>query len=102
MQPPVGVTATQTGRDTATVTWQPVEDVLVYHVDIRDIESDGVLSAYNISDTRLDVHGILPCSTYLISVSSFSRFLVPSEPTHYTYTTNSESADTNQYQYPGD
>ncbi|KAI3368520.1 hypothetical protein L3Q82_025527 [Scortum barcoo] len=89
INPPVGVTATQTGRSTARVTWQPVKDVLVYQVTIRDIDKPRSLpSVYNVTDTKLDVQGILPCSTYLISVSSFSKFLMPSEPTNYTYTTN--------------
>ncbi|XP_061884565.1 uncharacterized protein LOC133635404 [Entelurus aequoreus] len=89
MQPPVGVTATQTGLDTARVTWQPVEDVLVYHVEVQNTdEPGGEATVYNVTDTRLDVDSILPCSTYTISVSSFNNFLVPSEPTVYTYTTN--------------
>lgn len=99
VEPPVSVIATQTGRSTARVTWQPVEDVLIYQVSIRDIdEPTSRPSVYNVTDTMLDVQDILPCSTYLISVSSFSKFLVPSEPTDYTYTTNSESAEPNQYQ----
>lgn len=75
------------------MTWQAVADVLVYHVEIQDVDEPGSApAAHNVSGTSLDVGGILPCSTYLISVSSFSRFLVPSEPTQFTYTTNSESA----------
>lgn len=94
VQPPVGVTATQTGRGSARVTWQPVEDVLLYQVVIRDMDEPTIPpSVYNVSDTKLDVQGILPCSEYLIAVSSFNMFLVPSEPTEYTYTTNSESAE---------
>nr|XP_061832451.1 uncharacterized protein LOC133616849 [Nerophis lumbriciformis] len=89
MQPPVGVTATQTGLDTARVTWQPVEDVLVYRVEVQNAdEPGGEPTVYNVTDTRLDVDSIMPCSTYKISVSSFNNFLVPSEPTVYTYTTN--------------
>ncbi|KAM3619535.1 uncharacterized protein V6R79_009801 [Siganus canaliculatus] len=88
-KPPVNVTATQTGRGSARISWLPVEDVLLYHVVIRDIdEASSPPTVYNISDTQLDVQGILPCSTYLISVSSFNKFLVPSEPTEFTYTTN--------------
>lgn len=96
IEPPVDVTATQTGRGTARVTWRPVEDVLLYQVTIRDIDNpSSQRSVYNVSGTKLDVQGILPCSTYLISVSSFNNFLKPSEPTDYTYTTNSESAKPN-------
>ena len=94
VQPPVGVTATQTGRGSARVMWQPVGDVLLYQVIIQDKDEPTIpQSVYNITDTKLDVQGILPCSEYLIAVSSFNMFLVPSEPTKYTYTTNSESAE---------
>lgn len=99
MQPPRGVTATQTSRGSARVTWEPVTDVLMYYVTIRDTEEPNSRpSAYNVTDTKLDIEGILPCSTYLISVSSYSKFLVPSEPSDYTYTTNSESTEPNQYE----
>lgn len=99
IKPPASVTATQTGRGTARVTWLPVEDVLLYQVIIRNIDEPASLpSVYNVTDTKLNVQGILPCSTYLISVSSFNNFLTPSEPTDYTYTTNSESAEPNKYQ----
>ncbi|XP_008292889.1 uncharacterized protein fndc7b [Stegastes partitus] len=87
--PPVGVTAKQTGQDTARITWQPVKKVLLYQVIIRNLsDPTSQLSTYNVSDTKLDIGGILPCSSYLILVSSFSIFLVPSEPTEYMYTTN--------------
>jgi len=89
----VGVTATQIDKITARVMWQPVQDVLLYQVTIQDLdEPTNQPSLYNVSDTKLDVGDVRPCSNYLISVSSFSEFLVPSEPTNYTYTTNSESA----------
>lgn len=99
IKPPASVTATQTGRGTARITWLPVEDVLLYQVTIRNIdEPAGLSNVYNVTDSKLDVQGILPCSTYLISVSSFNNFLTPSEPTDYTYTTNSESAEPGKYQ----
>uniref|UniRef100_A0A3Q2UY66 Uncharacterized LOC102300190 n=1 Tax=Haplochromis burtoni TaxID=8153 RepID=A0A3Q2UY66_HAPBU len=89
VQPPVGITATQTNQVTARITWEPVNRVLLYHVRIRNLDDPSSQpSSYNVSDTKLDVQGILPCSTYLISVFSYSMFLVPSEPTDYTYTTN--------------
>ncbi|KAK9519631.1 hypothetical protein VZT92_022346 [Zoarces viviparus] len=88
-QPPVNITATQIDRDTARLTWQPVKGVLLYKVSIQDIdEPTSPPSVYNITDIKLDVQGIFPCSTYVISVSSFNTFLVPSEPRDYTYTTN--------------
>lgn len=104
IEPPVGITATQTGRGTARVTWHPVEDVLLYQVTIQDTdEPTSRSSVHNVSDTKLDVQGILPCSTYLISVSSFNNFLMPSEPTDYAYTTNSKSAEVaNKRQYLSD
>ncbi|KAM7387685.1 hypothetical protein PAMP_023907 [Pampus punctatissimus] len=89
IQPPGGITATQMGRGTVRVTWQLVKDVLMYYVTIQDTEDpNSGTSAYNVTDTKLDIQGVLPCSTYLISVSSYSKFLVPSEPAQYTYTTN--------------
>lgn len=98
IQPPSGVTATENGRGTVRVTWLPVEDVLLYQVAIRNLdEPTSRPNFHNVTGTKLDVQGILPCSTYLISVSSFNNFLMPSEPTEYTYTTNSESAKTNKY-----
>ncbi|XP_039984445.1 uncharacterized protein LOC120790698 [Xiphias gladius] len=89
VQPPVNISAAQTGRSTARVTWQPVKDVLIYRVAIQNLdEPTSGPSVQNVTDNKLDVHGILPCSTYLISVSSLNMFLVPSEPTDHTYTTN--------------
>ncbi|XP_034066039.1 uncharacterized protein LOC117542456 [Gymnodraco acuticeps] len=89
VQPPTGLTATSTGLGTARVTWQPVKDVLIYHCTVQDIDEPNIRPAsYNVSDTKLDVQGILPCSTYLISVSSFNKFLVPSESTEHTFSTN--------------
>ena len=93
VRPPLWVRAESTVPFTAKVTWQPVEDVLVYHCIIQNLdEPTSPPSVHNVTDTKLDVKGILPCSTYLISVSSFSAFLLLSEPTDFTYTTNSESA----------
>lgn len=91
MKPPVNISVTQTSWSAVNVSWTPVKDVLKYQVKIRVIDDPTSQPlAYNISDTRLSVQGILPCSTYLISVSSFNNFLMLSEPTDYTYTTNSE------------
>lgn len=90
-RPPLNITATYTGSDSARVTWQPVEDVLLYKVSIQDIDKPTrPPSVYNVTDTKVDVKGIFPCTTNLISISSYSKFLVPSEPTDYTYTANSE------------
>lgn len=98
IEPPTGVTATENGRGTVRVRWLPVEDVLLYQVAIRNLDEPASRpNFYNVTGTKLDVQGILPCSTYLISVSSFNNFLMPSEPTDYTYTTNSELTKTNKY-----
>lgn len=93
-EPPVNISVTQTDFSAVRVTWHPVEDVLMYQVKIRVIDDPSRQPlVYNISDSHLSVQGILPCSTYLISVSSFNNFLKLSEPTDYTYTTNSESTE---------
>ncbi|XP_067369826.1 mucin-3B [Channa argus] len=89
VQPPVNITATQTSRSTARVTWQPVKEVLIYRVVIQSLDDPtSKPSVHNVTDTKMDAQGIFPCSTYLISVSSLSKFLVPSEATVYTYSTN--------------
>lgn len=94
IEPPVNISVKQTGWSSVRVTWQPVQDVLMYQVKVRVIDDPTRQpSMYNVSDTQLSIQGILPCSTYLISVSSFNNFLMLSEPTDYTYTTNSELTD---------
>lgn len=91
MEPPVNISVTQTGWSAVSVSWHPVQNVLMYQVKIWVIyDPTRQPSVYNISDTHLSVQGILPCSTYLISVSSFNNFLMLSEPRDYTYTTNSK------------
>lgn len=91
IEPPVNISVTQTGWSAVRVTWGPVQNVMMYQVKIRVIDNPTRQpSVHNISDTYLSVQGILLCSTYLISVSSFNNFLMLSEPTDYTYTTNSE------------
>lgn len=98
VQPPVGVETTQTHAGTARVTWDPVENVLMYQVAVQNLdEPTKKPSVYNVTDIKLDINGILPCSDYLISVSSFSKFLQLSEPTNHNFTTNSESLETNLY-----
>ncbi|XP_053718297.1 uncharacterized protein LOC128757216 [Synchiropus splendidus] len=87
-QPPLEVTVTQTGLSSAQIQWDPVSDVLLYRVNVRQVGASQS-NTYNVSGTSLDVGGIMACSSYLISVSSYSKFLVPSEPTVSTYTTNS-------------
>lgn len=99
VQPPAFVTATDIGQGIARVTWAPVTDVLMYLVVVRNVDEPTSLPfVKNVSSTMLDVNGILPCTTYLISVSSYSIFLRPSEPRDFTFTTNSESAEPNLYQ----
>ncbi|MEQ2170476.1 hypothetical protein GOODEAATRI_000589, partial [Goodea atripinnis] len=61
----------------------------MYQVTIQNLdEPTRKPSVYNVTDTKLDVNGIQPCSNYLITVSSFSKFLLLSEPTNYNYSTN--------------
>lgn len=99
MEPPSIIMAEQMSRSTSRVTWQPVDDVLHYQVVVQNLDKpDDAPYVRNVSGTVVDVDGILPCSTYLISVSSFNKFLMLGEPTNYTYSTNSESAEPNQYQ----
>ncbi|KAM9761579.1 uncharacterized protein fndc7b [Menidia menidia] len=89
VKPPASVTATQIDQVTARVTWQPVEGVLLYQVTIRDNDKPTEQPyVYNVTGTKLDVGDVRPCSNYLISVSSYNKFLLPSEPTNYTHTTN--------------
>lgn len=94
MVPPENISVSQTGWSAVKVTWEPVQDVLIYQVKVQVIDDPTRQPmVYNTSDTHLSVQGILPCSTYLISVSSFNNFLMLSEPRDYTYTTNSEFAE---------
>lgn len=96
--PPVEVEAMPVDEVKVKVTWRPVENVLLYQVTLRaPNDPNSQPSVYNVSGTTLEVGNIRPCSNYLISVSSFNKFLVLSEPTDHTYTTNSESAEPNQY-----
>ncbi|XP_027882788.1 uncharacterized protein fndc7b [Xiphophorus couchianus] len=89
VQPPVGVETTQTNVETVRVTWTPVVNVLMYQVTFRNLDEPNMKpSVYNVTNTNLDINGIRPCSNYLISVSSFSKFLVLSEPTNHNYSTN--------------
>lgn len=99
VQPPVGVETTQTNVETVRVTWTPVVNVLMYQVTFRNLDEPNMKpSVYNVTNTNLDINGIRPCSNYLISVSSFSKFLVLSEPTNHNYSTNSEFAGPKLYQ----
>ncbi|RVE73628.1 hypothetical protein OJAV_G00033020 [Oryzias javanicus] len=87
--PPVVINAVQTNAVTARVTWQPVDKVFMYKVTIQNLDEPTSLPfVYNVTNTQLDIGNIRPCTNYLISVSSYNSFLVISEPTTYTYTTN--------------
>ncbi|PWA21255.1 hypothetical protein CCH79_00009504 [Gambusia affinis] len=89
VQPPVAVEATQTSVETVRVTWTPVANVLMYLVTIRNLDEPTMKpSVYNVTNTNLDINGIRPCSNYLVSVCSYSKFLVLSEPTNRNYSTN--------------
>ncbi|MEQ2211433.1 hypothetical protein XENOCAPTIV_000729 [Xenoophorus captivus] len=100
VQPPVGIETTQTDGEKARVTWKPVENVLMYQVTIQNLdEPTRKPSVYNVTDTKLDVNGIRPCSSYLITVSSFSKFLLLSEPTNYNYSTNMHEQEHHLYHH---
>ncbi|XP_014901851.1 uncharacterized protein fndc7b [Poecilia latipinna] len=89
VQPPVGVSTTQISVESVRVTWTPVVNVLMYQVTIRNLDEPTMKpSVYNVTNTNLDINGIRPCSNYLISVSSFNKFLVLSEPTNHNFSTN--------------
>ncbi|XP_070410096.1 uncharacterized protein [Nothobranchius furzeri] len=91
VQPPVNITAMRIDDVTTRISWQPVAAVLMYQVTVRNLDDPTIKpSAYNVSDTKLMVP-TRPCTNYMILVSSFSKFLVPSEPTNYAYTTNALS-----------
>lgn len=99
VQPPVAVEATQTSVETVRVTWTPVANVLMYLVTIRNLDEPTMKpSVYNVTNTNLDINGIRPCSNYLVSVCSYSKFLVLSEPTNRNYSTNSEFPEPKLYQ----
>ncbi|KAF7660957.1 hypothetical protein LDENG_00272160 [Lucifuga dentata] len=89
VSPPEFVMAEHTGPNTARVRWQPVKNVLMYRVIIR-VADDPVSKLYeqDIINTEMNMMDTRPCTTYLISVSSLNKFLVPSESTDHVYTTN--------------
>ncbi|KAL1022755.1 hypothetical protein UPYG_G00031900 [Umbra pygmaea] len=95
VQPPKDVTAVQTGKRTAHVSWQPVEKVILYKVTVVYLdEPNRKPFMINASSTQMDIENILPCSSYQISVASYNAFLQAGEATEYMYTTNRLSAVT--------
>ncbi|KAK7901582.1 hypothetical protein WMY93_018351 [Mugilogobius chulae] len=92
VQPPDGIKAVQSGRNEADLTWLPVQDVLMYRVSVQGTRNLAAAPlVYNVTGTSKHLTNIMPCSEYLINISSYNMFLVPSEPSVYSYTTNSDS-----------
>lgn len=91
IQPPAVITVQQTGTQSALISWQPVDKVLVYQVTVKNWNSQiSTIYSNNVFGTTLNVQNILPCSSYQISVSSLNALLEPGEPKQINYTTNSK------------
>ncbi|KAF4097010.1 hypothetical protein G5714_022979 [Onychostoma macrolepis] len=89
IQPPVVITVLQTRPQSAQISWQPVDKVLVYQVTVKNWNSLNITIYSNtVFGTTLDVQNISPCSSYQISVSSLNALLEPGEPRQVNYTTN--------------
>ncbi|KAJ3599685.1 hypothetical protein NHX12_033641 [Muraenolepis orangiensis] len=90
--PPDGLQALQTGGRTANVSWQAVEDILLYEVTVRNQDQPNSQPfVTNATEAHLSIEDIMSCSNYVISVSSVNQFLEPGEPNHLLFTTNSLS-----------
>ncbi|XP_077060714.1 uncharacterized protein fndc7b [Siphateles boraxobius] len=77
------------GIQSARISWQPVDKVLVYQVTVKNWNSlNTTIFSNNVFGITLDVQNILPCSPYQISVSSLNAFLEAGEPRQVNYTTN--------------
>uniref|UniRef100_A0A8C2DDM7 Fibronectin type-III domain-containing protein n=1 Tax=Cyprinus carpio TaxID=7962 RepID=A0A8C2DDM7_CYPCA len=77
------------GPQSAQISWQPVDKVLVYQVTVKNWNSlNTTIYSNTVFGTTLNVQNILPCSSYQISVSSLNALLEPGEPRQVNYTTN--------------
>lgn len=90
IQPPAVITLQQTGSQSAHISWQAVDKVLIYLVTVRNLNN--TIFSNRVFTTTLDLQNIAPCSTYLISVSSVNALLEPGEPREVNYSTNSKQA----------
>lgn len=90
IQPPAVITFQQTGPQSAQISWQAVDKVLVYLVTVSNFNN--TIFSNRVFTTRLDLQNIAPCSTYQISVSSVNALLEPGEPREVNYSTNSKQA----------
>ncbi|XP_016331309.1 uncharacterized protein LOC107680061 [Sinocyclocheilus anshuiensis] len=89
IQPPAVITVLQMGPQSAHISWQPVDKVLVYQVTVKNWNSlHTTVYSNTVFGTTLDVQNISPCSSYQISVSSLNALLEPGEPRQVNYTTN--------------
>ncbi|CAL8306274.1 unnamed protein product [Lota lota] len=87
--PPNNISALQTGSRTVRVSWQPVTDVLLYQVTVKNQDLPNLKpTVANATESRFDIADIRSCSAYLISVSSVNQFLQPGEPRNLSFTTN--------------
>ncbi|XP_034038477.1 fibronectin type III domain-containing protein 7-like [Thalassophryne amazonica] len=89
VQPPTGVTLVSTGRNTATVSWNPVNNVLSYQVTVSDNDNPNNAPVIKtVLTTTALIDDLEPCSTYTVGVSSLNVFSVPGEPYNVTHTTS--------------
>jgi len=100
IQPPAVITVQPMGTQSARISWQPVDKVLVYQVTVKMWNSQNTtIHSNNVFGITLDVQNILPCSSYQISVSSLNAFLDAGEPREVNYTTNSKQSIFRLYYY---
>ncbi|KAI7794726.1 fibronectin [Triplophysa rosa] len=92
IQPPAVVTLQQTGPQSAQISWQAVDKVLIYLVTVRNVNN--TIFSNRVFTTTLDLQNIAPCSVYQISVSSVNALLEPGEPREVNHSTNTLSGVT--------
>uniref|UniRef100_A0A8C1QH51 Fibronectin type-III domain-containing protein n=1 Tax=Cyprinus carpio TaxID=7962 RepID=A0A8C1QH51_CYPCA len=89
IQPPVVITVLQIRPQSAQISWQPVDKVLVYQITVKNWNSlNTTIYSNTVFGTTLDVQNISPCSSYQISVSSLNALLEAGEPRQVNYTTS--------------
>lgn len=91
VQPPTGVAVMPTGKTSARVTWNPVNKILIYQVNVTNTgHPSNDLVIQTTSTTYMDINNLEPCSTFIVGVSSVNAFLDPGEPSNVGYTTPCE------------